>query len=59
MLTSMISMSHSLHIDTIAKWVDNEEQKHKLIDLGIDYLQGFGIAKPLTEDQIINTYNQG
>ncbi len=57
MLTSMISMSHSLHIDTIAKWVDNEEQKHKLIDLGIDYLQGFGIAKPLTEDQIINTYN--
>ena len=59
MLTSMITMSHSLHIATIAKWVDNEEQKHKLIDLGIDYLQGFGIAKPLTEDQIINTYNQG
>ncbi len=57
MLQSLITMSKSLHIVTVAKWVDKEEQKEKLIAMGIDYLQGFGIAKPLSESQLINTYN--
>ena len=56
-LKSMVEMSRSLHILTVAKWVDKEDQKQKLIEMGIDYLQGFGIAKPLSEEQLINTYN--
>jgi len=57
MLSSMITMSKDLHITTVAKWVDNEPQKKTLIALGIDYLQGFGISKPMTEAQLIQTYN--
>jgi len=57
MLQSMVDMSRSLRILTVAKWVDKEDQKKKLIEMGIDYLQGFGIAKPLSEEQLINTYN--
>jgi EAL domain-containing protein (putative c-di-GMP-specific phosphodiesterase class I)/GGDEF domain-containing protein len=57
MLTSLLNMSKTLHIQTVAKWVDKEEQKRELIALGIDYLQGFGIAKPLTEKQLIDKYN--
>ncbi len=57
MLQSMVDMSKSLRITTVAKWVDKEEQKQTLIAMGIDYLQGFGIAKPLTEEQLIQTYN--
>ena len=57
MLQSMIDMSRSLHITTVAKWVDKEDQKQKLIAMGIDYLQGFGIARPLTETQLIDQYN--
>jgi EAL domain-containing protein (putative c-di-GMP-specific phosphodiesterase class I)/GGDEF domain-containing protein len=57
MLHSMVNMSKNLGITTVAKWVDKKEQKQKLIAMGIDYLQGFGIAKPLTETQLINTYN--
>ena len=57
MLSSMITMSKDLHITTVAKWVDNESQKKRLIALGIDYLQGFGISKPITEQQLIQTYN--
>ena len=57
MLGSMIKMSKDLHITTVAKWVDNDTQKSKLRSLGIDYLQGFGISKPISEKQLIDTYN--
>ncbi|KYJ86880.1 EAL domain-containing protein [Sulfurovum riftiae] len=57
MLTSLITMSKDLHITTVAKWVDSKAQKEALIALGIDYLQGFEIGKPITEQQLIQTYN--
>lgn len=57
MLESLIRMSRELHIETVAKWVDKEEQKECLRELGIDYLQGFGISKPITETQLIDQYN--
>lgn len=57
MLSSLITMSKALHVLTVAKWVDKETQKLKLKQLGIDYLQGFGIGKPLQEEQLINEYN--
>jgi len=57
MLHSLIKMSKNLHITSIAKWVDNEKQKEKLKILGIDYVQGFGIGKPINEKDLINTYN--
>jgi len=57
MLGSMVKMSKDLHITTVAKWVDNKTQKSKLRSLGLDYLQGFGISKPISEKQLIDTYN--
>lgn len=56
-LKSLIEMSKGLQITTVAKWVDKEEQKKILKKLGIDYLQGFGIGKQLTENQLIQKYN--
>ena len=55
---SLIDMSKGLQITTVAKWVDKEEQKRQLKELGVDYLQGFGIGKQLTEDQLIRHYNR-
>lgn len=57
MLESLSKMSKDLHITTVAKWVDKDTQKEKLKALGIDYLQGFGISKPITETELINRYN--
>ena len=57
MLGSLVKMSKDLDITTVAKWVDNESQKTRLKDLGIDYLQGFGISKPISEQTLINSYN--
>ena len=57
MFVSMVTMSKDLNITTVAKWVDKEDQKQKLITMGIDYLQGFGIAKAISETKLIETYN--
>jgi EAL domain-containing protein (putative c-di-GMP-specific phosphodiesterase class I)/GGDEF domain-containing protein len=57
MLKSLIDMSRTMHVATVAKWVDKEEQKKKLMSMGIDYLQGYGISKPISEAELINKYN--
>lgn len=57
MLHSLINMAKNLHIQTVAKWVDNEAQKTKLKALGINYIQGFGVSKPIDEETLINRYN--
>ena len=56
-LKSLIQMSQELGITSVAKWVDKEHQKEILTNLGIDYMQGFGIARQLTEQQLIQKYN--
>ena len=57
MLSSLVSMSKELGIVTVAKWVDNAAQREKLIALGVDYLQGFGIGKPINETKLLKQYN--
>jgi EAL domain-containing protein (putative c-di-GMP-specific phosphodiesterase class I)/GGDEF domain-containing protein len=57
MLHSLIKMSKNLHVKTVAKWVDNDVQKKKLKLLGINYIQGFGVSKAITENELINRYN--
>jgi len=57
MLHSLIKMSKDLQVQTVAKWVDNEGQKKKLRALSINYIQGFGVGKPLSEEALINRYN--
>ncbi len=57
MLNSLVQMSKELDIITVAKWVDKESQKEKLKAIGLDYLQGFGIAKPISERELIENYN--
>ena len=57
LLHSLVNMAKELKIQTVAKWVDSEKQKSKLKELGIDYIQGFGVNKPINEDTLINRYN--
>jgi len=57
LLHSLVNMAKELKIQTVAKWVDNEKQKSQLKKLGIDYIQGFGVNKPINEETLINRYN--
>ena len=57
MLHSLIKMSKDLQVQTVAKWVDNDDQKKKLRVLGINYIQGFGVSNPINETELIEKYN--
>jgi EAL domain-containing protein (putative c-di-GMP-specific phosphodiesterase class I) len=39
-------------IETIAEWVDNDETLALLRQMGVDYVQGYGIGKPVPLDSI-------
>ena len=56
MVKSINEVGHSMGIKTIAEYVENDEIIEVLLELGIDYLQGYGIAKPrpLSEYPLIN-----
>ncbi|MES2604725.1 MAG: EAL domain-containing protein [Pseudomonadota bacterium] len=47
MVKAIIDMAHALGKKTIAEFVENEEILEMLIDLNIDYVQGYGIARPM------------
>jgi diguanylate cyclase (GGDEF)-like protein/PAS domain S-box-containing protein len=46
MVKAIIDMAHALGKKTIAEFVENDAILHELIDLNIDYVQGYGIARP-------------
>ncbi len=46
---SIINFAHELNIKTVAEKVHNEKIYQLLIDLGVDYLQGYYIQKPKAE----------
>jgi EAL domain-containing protein (putative c-di-GMP-specific phosphodiesterase class I) len=47
MVKAIIDMTHALGKLAIAECVENDAILHELIDLDIDYVQGYGIAKPV------------
>ena len=49
---SIIEVAHSIGIKTVAEFVENDKIRETVTDLGIDYLQGFGIHRP---EEIENT----
>jgi diguanylate cyclase (GGDEF)-like protein len=44
---SMNEIAHSLDLKTIAEYVENDEIRAILIEIGVDYGQGYGIQKPI------------
>ena len=47
MVKSMNEVGHSLGIKTIAEYVESEEILIKLKEIGVDYVQGYHIGKPM------------
>jgi len=46
MARSINDLAHFLGQETIAESVENDEIVAKLEEIGVDYLQGWGIGKP-------------
>lgn len=46
MIEAINKLTHAIGLQTIAEFVENEQILQKLQELGVDYVQGYGIAKP-------------
>jgi len=54
MVKSINDIGHIMGLKTIAEYVENNQIQAELVNLEIDYLQGYGIAKPepcMTDDK--------
>lgn len=43
---SMHLIGHEMHIKTVAEWVENDTTRLILQQIGVDFVQGFGVGKP-------------
>jgi EAL domain-containing protein (putative c-di-GMP-specific phosphodiesterase class I) len=55
MVQSINQLGHVLNIKTIAEYVENDEIRKKISEIGIDYAQGFGIEKPKPLAEILSS----
>ncbi|HIO01194.1 MAG TPA: EAL domain-containing protein, partial [Alphaproteobacteria bacterium] len=39
-------IGHSAGLKTVAEFVENDEVRARLVELGLDYAQGYGISMP-------------
>jgi diguanylate cyclase (GGDEF)-like protein len=44
---TLVDLARNFEMETVAEWVDNEQDARILKALGVDYLQGFYISKPM------------
>ncbi|WP_152207332.1 EAL domain-containing protein [Marinobacter changyiensis] len=46
MVAAINNIGHVMGLKTIAEFVESASVLHELLELGVDYVQGYGIAKP-------------
>ncbi len=56
MAKSINEIGQIMGMKTIAEFVENDEIKDMLREIGVDYAQGYGIAKPLLFDDLLKTF---
>lgn len=53
LLDSMIRMGHSLNLQVVAEGVETEAQRDRLVEMGVDRLQGYLFGRPVPIDQFL------
>jgi len=50
---AIVSLAHNLGMRSIAEWVEDVDTLRALKEVGVDYVQGFAIAKPQPSEAIL------
>jgi diguanylate cyclase (GGDEF)-like protein/PAS domain S-box-containing protein len=58
MVNAINQLGIVMDIKTIAEFVENDEIMNKLADIGVDYAQGYGIARPAPLEDLDSGINQ-
>jgi EAL domain-containing protein (putative c-di-GMP-specific phosphodiesterase class I) len=54
MVKAINEIGHNLKIQTIAEFVKNKVIKEMLNEIGVDFVQGYGIHKPQPFEEILD-----
>ncbi|MEE8060099.1 MAG: EAL domain-containing protein [Pseudomonadales bacterium] len=52
LVQSINEIAHLMGKETIAEYAESEEIIHLLDEIGVDYIQGFAVSKPIPLDDI-------
>ncbi|NIB39036.1 EAL domain-containing protein [Pseudomaricurvus alkylphenolicus] len=53
MVSTINHLAHVMGLRTVAEFVENDELKDHLADMGVDYVQGYGVARPEPMDLLL------
>ncbi|MDR4517016.1 MAG: EAL domain-containing protein [Nitrosomonas sp.] len=53
MVKSINEIGHIMGMQTIAEFVENDDIKNKLIEIGVDYAQGYGLGRPVLFEELL------
>jgi diguanylate cyclase (GGDEF)-like protein len=53
MVRAVAQLARSMSLATVAEYVETEEIRARVADLGVDYGQGFAISRPLPFDELL------
>ncbi len=59
MVRSINDIGHLMGKQTIAEYVENQQVAEVLTEMGVDYLQGYGIGRPLPAESLFNSEVSG
>ena len=57
-MEAAMHMIHGLGLEIVAEGVETEEQRHKMEEIKINYIQGYYFSKPLPEQEFIAFLNK-
>ncbi len=52
-LKGIVDISHAMDIKLVAEGIESEEAMEHMVELGIDYIQGFYYSRPLSEREFL------
>ena len=58
MVKSINQIGHVMGLETIAEFVENDQILEKLREIGVDYVQGYHLGKPMPIAKILNKNNK-
>lgn len=56
---TIVDLTHELGMSSVAEWVESADTVASLIDLGVDYAQGFGLARPMPKELVTQASSSG
>lgn len=56
---TIVDLTHELGMSSIAEWAESADAVASLIELGVDYGQGFGLARPMPKELVTQALSSG